>query len=207
VSHAIRGLYAITPEEKRTSVLVDKVRRAIAGGARLVQYRNKTADSNLRKEHVQMLLPICRAASTALIINDDVQLALATGADGVHLGREDGDIAAARKQLGPKLLLGASCYDRLELARSALAAGADHLAFGSVFGSSTKPGAVRASHALFGQARALGVPLVAIGGITPDNAREVIDAGADAIAVISALFDAPDIEAEARRFSALFKTH
>jgi thiamine-phosphate pyrophosphorylase len=201
----VRGLYAITPDEPDTAALAGKVSRAIAGGARLVQYRNKTAPRALKAEQVRALLPLCRAASVALIVNDDLELALETQADGLHLGREDGELALARKLLGPHRLLGASCYDRIELARSALAAGADHVAFGSVFGSTTKPGAVRARHSLFGEARALGVPLVAIGGITPANAREVVDAGADAVAVISALFDATDIEGEARKFAGLFR--
>ncbi len=202
----VAGLYAITPDEADTATLRDKVRRAISGGARLVQYRNKVATAALRIEQVRTLLPCCREAGVPLVINDDLALALETGADGLHLGREDGDLAAARRALGNDALLGASCYDRLELAERAVAQGADHVAFGSVFGSPTKPGAVRASLDLFRQARRrLAVPLVAIGGITPDNAGEVIAAGAHAIAVISALFDAADIEATARQFSLLFE--
>lgn len=201
----IQGLYAITPAMDDTEALVAKVRLALAGGARVVQYRNKVKHAALRREQASALLAQCRKAGVPFIINDDVDLALAAGADGVHLGRDDGDLRAARRALGPHRLLGASCYDRIELAQGALDEGADHVAFGSVFGSPTKPNAVRAPLGLFSAARRqFAVPLVAIGGITPANAGAVIDAGADAIAVISALFEAADIEAEARRFAALF---
>jgi len=201
----IEGLYAITPDESDTARLLEKTRRALAGGAKLLQYRNKAASAALKAEQVRALLPCCRAAGVPLIVNDDLALALETGADGLHLGREDGDLGAARRALGDEALLGASCYDRLELAERALALGADHIAFGSVFGSPTKPGAVRASLDLFRQARKrFAVPVVAIGGITSANASDVIAAGAHAVAVISALFEAADIEAAARQFSILF---
>jgi len=132
-----------------------------------------------------------------------VELALAVDADGVHLGRDDGNLAAARDRL-PGKLLGASCYDRIDLARAAIGAGADYVAFGSVFASSTKPGAVRAPLSLFADARALGVPLCAIGGITADNAPAVVRAGADLLAVIADLFDAPDVAVRAGAFAKLF---
>ena len=202
----LRGLYAITPDEPDTAVLVEKLRAALAGGACVVQYRNKSTDKALRSGQAAALLALCREAGATFIVNDDLALALAIGADGLHLGRDDGDIAAARRALGPARLLGASCYNRLELARHALEQGADHLAFGSVFASPTKPGAVRAPLTLFAEARSLGLPLVAIGGITAENAPQVIAAGADAIAVISALFDAPRIEARARQFATLFNS-
>ena len=204
VTARLRGLYAITPEEADTAALVAKLRAALAGGARVVQYRNKSTDQALRRAQAGTLLALCREAGASFIVNDDLELALAIAADGLHLGRDDGDIAAARRALGPSSLLGASCYDRLELAQRALQQGADHVAFGSVFASPTKPGAVRAPLALFTEARRLGVPLVAIGGITVENAPQVIAAGADAIAVISALFDAPRIEERAREFATLF---
>jgi thiamine-phosphate pyrophosphorylase len=132
-----------------------------------------------------------------------VALALKVDAQGVHLGREDGDLAAARRQLGGKLI-GASCYDRLELAQSAVAKGADYIAFGSVFASSTKPQALRAPLSLFREARALGVPLCAIGGITLENAPQLVAAGADLLAVISDVFDAPDITARCRQYAKAF---
>ncbi len=204
---AIAGLYAITPEELDTSRLLERVGRAIAGGAKLVQYRNKSAPASLKSLQVRALLALCRPAGVPLIVNDDLALALECGADGLHLGREDGDLAAARRALGAKALLGASCYGELAQAERAVASGADHVAFGSVFGSATKPGAPRAALDIFLLARRrLDVPLVAIGGITPANAPQVIAAGANALAVISALFDAPDVEAAARQFSLLFET-
>jgi len=202
----LRGLYAVTPDEPDTEVLKRKVRKALAGGARIVQYRNKSANAGLRLEQGAELLALCRKAGAPLIVNDDLDLALAIGADGLHLGREDTAIAAARAKLGGGRLLGVSCYDRLELALAARSAGADYVAFGSAFPSETKPGATLAPLGLYREAKALlDSPIVAIGGITPENAHAVIEAGADAVAVISALFGAPDIEAAARRFDLLFQ--
>ena len=200
----VRGLYAITPEWADTTRLLVAARAAIEGGARVLQYRNKRAGPALRLEHALGLSAVCRKFGAAFIVNDDVALALEVDADGVHLGADDGDLAAARRRLGAKRLLGASCYDRLELAHVARAAGADHIAFGSVFASPTKPGAVRAPLTLFAAAREVGLPMVAIGGITRANAAQPIAAGADAVAVISDLFDTPDIASCARQFAALF---
>lgn len=200
----IAGLYAITPEIDDTGALLSQVRAALEGGARIVQYRNKQSNGARRLEHALGLSALCAHLGATFIINDDVALAREVDADGVHLGKTDGDLRAARKQLGPRKLLGASCYNQVELARDAVAQGADHIAFGSVFVSSTKPGAVRAELALFAQARALGVPMVAIGGITHDNASAVVAAGADAVAVISDLFSAPDVRVRAKQFSSLF---
>jgi thiamine-phosphate pyrophosphorylase len=204
-SKCVRRLYAVTPDEADTEVLARKVRHALAGGARIVQYRNKSGNSAQRREQGAALLALCHAVDAPLIINDDLDLALAIGADGLHLGREDIPIGAARARLGNGLLLGASCYDRLELALAARDAGADYVAFGSAFPSTTKPGATRASFALYREAKAqLNSPIVAIGGITPENAQTLITAGVDAVAVISALFDAPDVAAAARSFDRLF---
>lgn len=206
----LAGLYAITPDCSDSEALIAKVRAALAqanlGGWAALQYRNKSADPGRRAAEARALRDLCRANGVPLLINDDLELALTSGADGLHLGREDGDLAAARRKLGGKVL-GASCYDRLDLARAAVAAGADYIAFGSVFPSATKPGAVRAPLGLFAAARGLGVPLVAIGGITLDNAAEAIRAGADCVAVISDLFDAPDIGARARAYASLFSSH
>jgi len=206
VSHVgVRGLYAVTPDEPDMGSLTRKVRKALAGGARILQYRNKSANAAVRREQGTALLALCRDARIPFVINDDLDLARAIGADGLHLGRDDVSIAAARAQLGEDKLLGVSCYDRLELAVAAREAGADYVAFGSAFPSSTKPEATRAPLSLYREARArLDLPIVAIGGITTENAHNVIDAGADAVAVISALFDSPDIEAAARSFSRLF---
>ena len=202
----VSGLYAITPEEPDTGVLAEKVRQALAGGARIIQYRNKSADRALRLRQATTLLVLCRKERAPLVINDDLELALQIDADGLHVGRGDIDIARAREGLGEGKILGASCYDSIELAVAACNRGADYVAFGSVFPSTTKPGTTRARLSLFDQARErLGLPVVAIGGITPENASSVIDAGADAIAVISALFDSMDIAAAARRFEHLFR--
>lgn len=199
----LRGLYAITPDEEDRARVLDKVRTALRGGLAALQYRCKTLSFERKLSEAKQCAALCRADGVPFIVNDDVEIALASGADGVHLGRDDGDVAAARAKLRGKLL-GVSCYDSLEAARAAVAAGADYVAFGSVFPSPTKPGAVRAPLALFAQARALGVPLVAIGGITLENAPQLLAAGADCLAVISDLFDAPAIAARARAYASLF---
>lgn len=200
----MKGLYAITPDSDSTEALCRLVALALEGGIAVLQYRNKLADASRRAEQARALLRLTRARGIPLIINDDVALAAAIDADGAHVGRDDGGVAAARRQL-PGKLLGASCYASLETARAAVDAGADHVAFGSVFASGTKPNASRAPLELFGQARFLGVPLVAIGGITPDNAPQALSAGADCLAVISDLFGAPDIAGRAARYQHLFE--
>ena len=195
----LHGLYAITPALSG-SALLEKVAQALAGGIAMLQYRGKDAQA---LAEARALAALCRARGVPFIVNDDLELALAADADGVHLGRDDGDLAAARTRLGGKWL-GASCYDSLDAARAAVAAGADYVAFGSVFPSPSKPAAVRAPHALFAQAKPLGVPLVAIGGITLENTSQLLQAGADCVAVLSDLFDAPDIAARARAYGKLF---
>jgi len=207
VKRKFAGLYAITPNEPRIDILVRKVAQALRGGASVVQYRNKTAGPELRLEQGRALSALCREAGAAFIVNDDLALALALDADGVHLGGDDGDLAAARQRLGQRKLLGASCYNRIELAEAAAQAGVDYLAFGSVFSSGTKPGAVRAPLALFAEARrSFPLPLVAIGGITLENAPQVFAAGADAVAVISAVFESGDIAASAAGFAQLYQS-
>lgn len=203
---AVRGLYAVTPDIADTAELTAKVEAALVGGAALVQYRNKTADPELRLVQAGTLRALCQARGVPLVINDDVDVATALDADGLHLGKEDRMLSEARARLGPEKLLGASCYDCLENAVAAVRAGADYVAFGSFFASLVKPAAVRAPLTLLREARQrLGVPIVAIGGITLDNASQLIAAGADAVAVISALFSAPDIRVAAERFNELFK--
>jgi len=205
VRRALSGLYAVTPDVADTRALVAAAEAALAGGARLLQYRNKQAPATLRLAQARALLGPCRKHRVPLIINDHLDLALAVEADGLHLGADDGALEAARARLGPGRILGASCYDRLEAALEAERLGANYVAFGSFFPSGVKPGAVRAPRALLRDAkRRLTVPVVAIGGITLENAPELIAAGADGVAVISALFDADDVGAAARRFSALF---
>jgi thiamine-phosphate pyrophosphorylase len=199
----IRGLYAITPELPDSQTLLRRAAMALEGGIAVLQYRSKASEVERRSREAKALAAMCRSHGVLFIVNDDVELALDAGAHGVHLGRDDGALAAARAKLGGGLL-GASCYNSLSAARAAVAAGADYVAFGSVFPSPTKPAAVRAPLSLFGEARALGVPLVAIGGITLENAPQLLGAGADALAVISDLFEAPDIAGKARAYGKLF---
>jgi thiamine-phosphate pyrophosphorylase len=189
----------------RLSALVNA---ALEGGTQFIQYRNKAASRPLRRAQAAEMLRICRDAGARLIINDDVWLAVEIGADGAHLGRGDapgGSLAAAREALGPKRILGVSCYNELALAEEAAAAGADYVAFGSMFPSRTKPNAVRAPLQLLGEAkRRLGLPVAAIGGITLENAPQLLAAGADMLAVVSDLFDAMDIRARAEAYQQLF---
>ncbi len=197
-----RGLYAITDGPRAD--LLEAAAQVLAGGARVLQYRDKTADTARRHAEAAALKRLCDAQDVPLVINDDVVLAAATGAAGVHLGRNDGDVAAARAALGNDAIIGVSCYDSLERARAAALAGADYVAFGAFFPSPTKPQAVRALPDLLRQSAALGVPRVAIGGITPDNAPLLVEAGADFLAAISAVFAAPDPRAAAQRFARLY---
>ena len=201
----IKGLYAVTPDVADTALLLAKVETVLAAGARLLQYRNKSADAARRGEQARALRAVCRRHAATLIINDDVTLARAIDADGVHVGADDPALALAREQLGSQKIIGVSCYDDLQRARAAATQGADYVAFGSFFASAVKPGAVRAPLSVLPAARALGVPVVAIGGITLDNAGGLIAAGADAVAVISALFAAPDPAGATRDFCRLFQ--
>lgn len=198
------GVYALTPECADTAKLLELVEAALKGGVAAVQYREKSGDVALRHEQASELLPLCHRYGVPLIINDDLRLADLTDADGVHLGREDATLHEARILLGPQKIVGVSCYQDLELACQAEAKGADYVAFGSFYPSPTKPQAKRAPLHLLQEAKGLKVPVVAIGGITLDNAAKVINAGADAIAVISALFAAADVEAAARALNRLF---
>lgn len=201
------GVYAITFETDDTERLLQAVEAALAGGVAAVQYRDKSSDVARRHEQASELVALCRAHGAPLIVNDDLRLADLAGADGVHLGRDDATLREARIILGPKKLVGATCYQSVDLAQAAQAAGADYVAFGSFFASPTKPAAPRANLDLLREAApALRVPIVAIGGITLANAPQLIDAGADSIAVLSALFDAPDIRAAAHDLNHLFET-
>ena len=197
-----RGVYAITDGPRAD--LAEVVQAALTGGAKLVQYRDKSADSGRRVREARALLDLCGRHNVPLIINDDVELAARIGADGVHLGADDAGIAAARQRLGDRAIIGVSCYGSIERARRLAADGADYLAFGAFFPSMTKPEAPRVGIEMLRDARALGLPLVAIGGINADNARLLVDAGADYLAVISSIFGAPDIEQATRELSALF---
>jgi len=199
---ALRGLYAISDGPRDD--LLDACSAALEGGARVLQYRDKTRDAARRLDEARALQALCARFDVPLIINDDDELAVAVGAAGVHLGEDDGDLALARARLGANAIIGVSCYDSLERARDFAAAGADYLAFGAFFPSPTKPHARRATLDLLREARVLGKPVVAIGGITIANAPSLIEAGVDCIAVISALFGAQDVRVAARDFALLF---
>ncbi|XOZ33233.1 thiamine phosphate synthase [Halomonadaceae bacterium KBTZ08] len=202
-----QGLYAVTdsqllPDER----IVDAVEQALAGGAVMIQYRDKRSDHEQRRAIAQQLVTICQRWQRPLIVNDDVALAQQVGAAGVHLGLEDTMPEQARQILGPQAIIGVTCHGDFERARDQADGTADYLAFGRFFPSLTKGTASPASADVLGQAATLGLPRVAIGGITTDNAPHLIQAGADLIAVINGLFSAPDIEARAREFTQLFAT-
>jgi thiamine-phosphate pyrophosphorylase len=205
---ALRGLYAITPDDALLPRLSALVRAALEGGVRIVQYRNKTAPAPLRRAQAAELLRICRPYGARLIINDDFWLAVEIGADGAHLGRDDvpsGSLQTARDALGPHRILGVSCYNEIGRAEEAARVGADYLAVGSVFASATKPQATRASLDMLTETRRrFDLPVAAIGGITLDNAPEVIAAGADLLAVVTDLFNAMNIKARAEAFQTLW---
>lgn len=200
------GLYLLTPDEQDTGRLVARVAPLLGEGVAMLQLRNKSGDRRLLREQALALQPLCRAAAIPLLINDDWRLAAAIGADGAHLGAMDGALAEARAALGEGALLGASCYGDLERARAACVAGADYLAFGAFFPSGSKPLARQTTPAVLRDARHLGRPTVAIGGITPDNAHLLVSSGADFLAVIGAVFDAPDPVAAVRAFRRCFPT-
>ena len=202
----IAGLYAVTPDTDDTARLTRIVGAALEGGARIVQYRNKKSPAELKLEQARALKALCARHAALFIVNDDVHLARDIDADGAHVGREDPALATARATLGAGKVIGVSCYRSVELAREAQSAGADYVAFGSFFASRVKPGAVRAPIELLTEARReLSVPVVAIGGITAENGGALVRAGADALAVITALFDAEDVAAAARAFEPLFR--
>lgn len=199
------GLYAVTPDDDDTVRLLARIKAALEGGAAAVQYRNKRASHTLRREQAGALLALCRQHRAPLIINDHLDLALELDADGVHLGGNDGSVAQARAMLGPNKLIGASCYNLMHKALAAEREGADYVAFGSFFASEVKPDAVRAPLDLLVQAkRSVSLPVAAIGGITLANTSQLIAAGADMVAVISALFGAADINIAAKQFNVLF---
>jgi thiamine-phosphate pyrophosphorylase len=201
----IKGLYAVTPDILNTELLCEKVAAALQGGASLVQYRNKAADAGLRLRQATALLALCRSHKVPLIINDHLDLCAQIDADGLHIGATDCDLGAARRLLGETKILGASCYNQLALALKAEQDGASYVAFGACFSSDTKPNAVNAPLSLFAEAKQkIKIPLVAIGGITLQNAPQVIAAGASSIAIVGALFGADDFAATSEQFVYLF---
>lgn len=209
-----QGLYGITPEWDDTERLLSAIDQAAQGGMAALQWRRKTASPDDGMMQARRVRERCRDRDVLFIVNDNWRLATILDADGVHLGRDDSSIAKARTALGPDKLIGASCYDDLDLARQAIDDGADYIAFGAVYPSAVKPEAVRASLDIIRAGRELAdarvaaqgkrVAVTAIGGITPDNAAPVVEAGADSIALITGLFDAPDIREAASRCRALF---
>lgn len=202
-----RGLYAITPDWTDTARLVSVTEAVLKGGCRLLQYRNKATTTCHRDEQAAALRGLTQRYGALFIVNDDVDLALACAADGVHLGGADGDLGQARGRLGTSRLLGASCYQSLDTAAAAARAGADYVAFGSFYASPTKPLAGHAHASLIGAAKAsLGLPVCCIGGITLDNAPPLVAAGADLLAVISAVYNSADPERASRAFMQLFET-
>lgn len=203
----LRGLYAVTSESICASQadLLAAVEEALQGGARLIQYRDKRNDHRTRARNAHSLLGLCHEHGALLIINDDADLALSSGADGVHIGAADAPLTPTRKQLGPKAIIGVSCSNSLERALMAEAGGASYVAFGRFFTSNTKPNAPPAPLELLAHAkRRLRIPICAIGGITTDNATQVIAAGADLVAAVEGVFAAANIETAAGRYSTLF---
>ncbi len=186
----IKGLYAITDTANLSSeIMLTRTEEILRAGANLLQYRNKQADENTRITEAEQLRELCRQFSVPLIINDDIALAVQIGADGVHLGKTDSTIADARKRLGDKAMIGCSCYNNLDRAQQAAKSGADYIAFGAFFPSPTKPDAAHATPDIIQTAKQkFKLPVVAIGGITPENGRSLIDAGADMLAVISGIY-------------------
>jgi len=186
----MKGLYAITDTEHLSSEkMLHKTEEILRAGAKLLQYRHKQADQNTRLTEARQLIDLCRQFTVPLIINDDITLAMKVDADGVHLGKSDSSIAVARERLGNNAMIGVSCYNDLDRANEAVMAGADYLAFGAFFPSPSKPDAVHAKPEIIGRAKQqFDLPVVAIGGITPENGQTLIDAGADMLAVISGLY-------------------
>jgi len=205
INRLIKGLYAISDEHLTQDDLLEKTGQVIKGGAALIQYRAKTRDHEQCFHEAQVMLAMCQQYNVPFIINDDIMLANDCGADGVHLGKDDESIQQARAVLGEQAIIGVSCYNDLERAIMAQRMGADYVAFGSFFPSATKPDAVCAPIEILQQAKMkLSIPIVAIGGITPHNAPRLIDAGADAVAVIHGLFGHANPGFMARQYAQLF---
>ena len=206
-SNRLRGLYAITDEKLiAPDEFANALERALLGGTKIIQYRDKSKDSNKRLEQASLLKNLCDTHSAVLIINDDIDLAKSVNAHGIHLGKDDSSIEQARETLGEDTIIGISCYNQLEQALEAEQAGADYVAFGTMFSSPTKPDAVTAGTELIIEAKQqLDIPVCAIGGIDSSNVEDVVNAGADMTALISGLFAAQDIQSTARHISQLFR--
>ncbi|MCF6219065.1 MAG: thiamine phosphate synthase [Gammaproteobacteria bacterium] len=206
-SSRLQGLYVITDSALLSDdqQLLHGVAAAIDGGACLVQYRDKSNDQQKRLRQSKMLLQLCRERHVPLLINDDLSLAAEVGADGVHLGRGDGSLQAARALLGEQAIIGLSCYNQLNLAEQAQQEGANYVAFGRFFNSQTKPQAPSVAREFLVQAKQkIYLPIVAIGGITPQNGGSLVAAGVDMLAVVHGVFSSPDIQATAQNYKQLF---
>lgn len=204
-----RGLYAITDCVRlHYPEMLDRTECILKAGVAAVQYRDKNPDSKTRREVAARLHDLCGKHATPLIVNDDVDTALAVGAEGIHLGREDAGLEEARRQAGGGVLIGVSCYNDLDRAVAAESAGADYAAFGAMFPTASKDATVPATPELIARAKAvLSIPVLAIGGITPENCREIVDAGADLLAVISSVYLAEDPVAVVARFNEIIFDH
>jgi len=204
-SFIIKGLYAITPDSADLNTLIQKTKSAIEGGAFMVQYRSKILNRDVKMQQCAAILSLCREYEIPCIVNDDVDMCRILEADGVHLGEKDDNIAEVRHMLGEDAIIGSSCYDQLDRAKTAQKEGASYVAFGAMFATSTKPNAPRATLALLKEAkREIQIPIVAIGGITVNNAHDVIKTGIDAIAVITSLYEAKSIKETAETLSKMF---
>jgi len=202
--YPLRGLYVITDDNLSGTSLLKHVEQALEGGAKLVQYRNKTNQASIKEMTARSLLELCHAYHAPLLINDDVELALAIGADGVHLGQADTGLTAARHRLGKNAIIGVTCHASLALASQAAEEGASYVAFGRFFASQTKPDASPATIDLLTKAtQQLAIPVCAIGGITPDNATTLLDAGADMLAVIHGVFGQDNVKEAAQHYAQL----
>jgi thiamine-phosphate pyrophosphorylase len=205
-SFIIKGLYAITPDSADLNTLIQKTQWAIEGGAFMVQYRSKILNRDVKMQQCVAILRLCREYDVPCIVNDDVEMCRTLKADGVHLGEKDDNIAEVRRILGENAIIGSSCYNQIERAKSAQNEGASYVAFGAMFPTSTKPNAPRATLALLKEAkREIRIPIVAIGGITVNNAQEVIEAGVDAIAVINSLYESKTIKETAETLTKMFQ--
>jgi thiamine-phosphate pyrophosphorylase len=201
----MRGLYLVTPNWNDTDRLLAATEAGLRGGAVLVQYRHKEADAPLRQEQGGALLALCRRFTVPLVINDYLDLCIALDADGVHLGGTDGDLAHARRVLGSGKIVGASCYGELKMAIAAEQAGASYAAFGGFYPSPVKKYDFVTQPDLLNAARAaISLPLVVIGGMTPENAAPLVARGADMVAAISSVYATPDPHGSAQAFTALF---
>ncbi|MEI6869304.1 MAG: thiamine phosphate synthase [Methylophilaceae bacterium] len=204
-SFIIKGLYAITPDMTDLNTLIQKTQSAIEGGAFMVQYRSKIHDRAVKMQQCAAILRLCREYDVPCIVNDDVEMCRILKADGVHLGENDDNIAEVRRILGEDAIIGSSCYDQLDRAKQAQKEGASYVAFGAMFPTPTKPNAPRATLELLREAKSeIEIPIVAIGGITVNNAHDVIEAGVDAIAVITSLYESNSIKETAETFLKMF---